>query len=362
MKVSEAIGECINNPLIQSMCMRKKYMTYDEKRKCEENFSRVVGFCMLFKDIKDIEEYMLINKKDEQKDFIKKKIAEKLDIKIKEIPDRDKEIFEYAYKNFKENGYVFHAGNSFSIGKNMENGLNGNGSNIEQKKELLHIASIYGKYDRDKPLGWGIIDIENNNDGWFYDGSPENALYYADSPEWFNQFCGGNLAYSYEGIEEEKRHGYTNRDYNTCLETVTGLIEKNKMTDEDKKEILDFFNKYWNLFRDTTPTLLLVPAEQVEKMDMNMFYEIYGKDKIYNDICSGEVRCNINVCCKKKIEPDKLEMIDLTPILPRFKIQRNMEKEMTLNECMKMLKGFDIEKLKKAQNLLKSLESKERSK
>lgn len=41
-----------------------------------------------------------------------------------------------------------------------------------------------------------------------------------------------------------------------------------------------------------------------------------GYDKLFNDIISGTVNPIKNCCCKKKISPDKLSFVDLSPILP----------------------------------------------
>lgn len=231
----------------------------------------------------------------------------------------------------------------------------------------MKIASIYKKYGTDNPLGWGTIDIKNGNSGWFYDGSPENVTYYADSPEWFNQFCGEQGAYI-GLVSEEKRHGYRNRDYNTALESITALIDKNKMTEEDRNEIIEFFNKCWHKYGNTKPGLILVSYyevlsnEEVEK-DRKKFELIYGDkrgfDYLFEDIISCHVTGN-NRCCKKNILPENLSVVDLSGILPKYIIQRNSEKEITLAECIKKLKGFNLEDLKKAQEFLRTLEDKTR--
>ena len=65
----------------------------------------------------------------------------------------------------------------------MKYGLIVSNPSTNMKAELMHIASIYSKYGNDNPLGWGILDIKNRRNGWFYDGTPQYMLYYADSPE-----------------------------------------------------------------------------------------------------------------------------------------------------------------------------------
>lgn len=48
--IGQIVSECINNPLIQHYFMKKRNMTYEEKELQEKNFSRMIGYCILFKD------------------------------------------------------------------------------------------------------------------------------------------------------------------------------------------------------------------------------------------------------------------------------------------------------------------------
>ena len=73
---------------------------------------------------------MLLKDKKEQMDYIKSEIINRLGILPSEVEERKEEIREYTLNNFKRYGFVFHAGNSKSINKKMEFGLNGNKNNI----------------------------------------------------------------------------------------------------------------------------------------------------------------------------------------------------------------------------------------
>ena len=42
--IGKIISECLNNALIQHYFMKKREMTYDEKRLQEKNFSRMIGY------------------------------------------------------------------------------------------------------------------------------------------------------------------------------------------------------------------------------------------------------------------------------------------------------------------------------
>lgn len=244
--IGKIVSECINNPYIKHYLMKRKDMTYSEKGDIEKNFSRVVGYCILFKESDGIEDYMNLNKIEEQKKYLAFRIADKIGIPHEDIEEKKEEIIEYLFENYVRNGYVFHAGNSRAIEKNMEYGFGPNQSTEDEIKELLEINSIFKKYGNDNPLGWAIGDIHNGNNGWYYSSESKDMLYYSDSPEWFGQFCGCATCYSWGFIPEKSRFGYANRDYEACYMAITKLITKNRMSDEDRKRIIDFFNKCWD--------------------------------------------------------------------------------------------------------------------
>lgn len=330
--MGKIIGEGLANPIVKSICTHGKGKNYDEIKKIQNEFCRFVGFCILFRSSQDIGSYMLLTSKNEQIQFLKEKIAEELEIPKEKITERIKEIVEYAYQNFKQNGYVFHAANSNSIKIKMIRGLGDNIANIEQQKELLHIESIYKKYDPKglySPLGHGATDIVDKKTGWFFDGFPIHSTTYANSPQWFSYLCGKSYVY-FDSIPEERRNGYANKDYKTSLEAVIWLVKNKNMDIEDRKEILRFFIKHWNEYKDTTPCLMFVPVKEVginDDIKLEQYISEEGVNLLFNDIISGKVNPIKNVCCKKTISPEKLSYVDLSPILPKFEIERKINKK-----------------------------------
>lgn len=354
--IGEIVSQCLNNKLIQHYFLKKKSMTYEEQEEQRNNFSKMIGYCILFRETEGIEEYMNLNSYEQQIQFLKSRIANKLNIPYDEIQNRIEDIINFAFDNFIKNGFVFHAGNSNAIENNMKYGLEVSKTLTEEQIEMMNIAYIYSKYGNDDPFGWGMLDINNKRKGWFYDDVPRNMLYYADSPEWFNQFCGVNHCYGWGLVPEENRHGYSNRDYEVSLLTITKLIEKNNMLDSDKKEILDFFNKYWNKFANTEPCLLFVPNNSIrEDSSLELMRELYlGDDSIFIEIIKGGCGLmGLNICCDKKVNPEVLSSVNLLPILPRYKQSENIkQREMTIIDCIKKLNNLDSEHLLKAQEIL----------
>lgn len=336
--IGKIVSECLNNPLIQHYFIKRRNMSYGEKESQEKNFARMIGYCILFRETDGIEEYMALTSDKQQIQFLKFRIADKLGIPHNEINSRIEEIISYAFDNFIRNGYVYHAANSKSAEYKMKNGLGFLKRPEEHKKELMTISEIFKKYDDDRPLGWGTLDIVYGKEGWFFDGTPNNMLYYADSPEWFGQLCGNSMCYAWGFIPEEKRHGYANRDYETCLFAITKLLDKNNMSEEDRLTVLEFFNKCWVEFGNTEPCLLFVPISSLrdelymEKLkgayfpSMGINSYLTKEDNIFKDIIKGGCMfMGNNTCTKMTVNPEDLICVNLSPILPKFKVSESIE-------------------------------------
>lgn len=327
--MGEIISEGLKNSIVKSLLTQGKDKSPDEIKKIQGEFCRFVGFCILFRSSQGAANYMLLTNKEEQIQFLKEKIANKIGIPKEKIGQKNKEIVEYAYNNFKQNGYVFHAANSDSVKEKMNKGLNDSITNIEQQKELLHIESIYKKYDSNglySPIGHGATDILDNKIGWFFDGYPIHATTYANSPQWFSYLCGKSYVY-FDNISEERRNGYANKDYKTSLEAVIWLVKNKNMSIEDRKEMLRFFIKHWNEYKDTKPCLMFIPVKEVginDDIKLEQYLSEKGMDLLFEDIIFGKVNDIKNVCCKKEILPEKLSYVDLSPILPKFEIERKV--------------------------------------
>lgn len=326
-EIAEIIEDGINKSEIRRFFMQPSNLPYSEVKKIQQEFCRFIGFCILFRSTQNVEKYMQLKEKEEQIDYIKSEIISRLGILPSEVDERKGEIREYALNNFKRYGFVFHAGNSKSIDKKMMFGLNGNNNNEEHQRELLEIEAIYRKYDPNNlysPLGFASADIRDKKNGWFFDGWPLNATGYANSPQWFSYFCGKSYIY-FDDIPEERRNGYANRDFETSLDAVAYLVKSRGMSREDGKQIFDFFYKFWNEYKDTSPCLMFIPIKEVglnTENELEKYLTESGKDKLFEDIIQGKVNELNNHCCKQNIEPDKLAYVDLSPILPKKIVKR----------------------------------------
>ena len=329
--IGKVIEEGLKNPVVRCLCMQGNNSSVEELKQEQDDFSRFIGFCILFRGIDGIQDYMLLNDRDAQIAFLIHKISEKLGIPKEDIKLRRDDILYYAYKNFKEDGYVFHAANSESVQLNMTKGLNDNNVDRKQQEELLYIESIYRKYDPDNqysPLGHAAEDIKELKTGWFFDGLPIHSTIYANSPQWMSYLCGKSYVY-YDSIPKRLRSGYANRDYDTSFKAISWLIEDRHMSSEDGNEMIDFFMKCWKKYKDTTPCLMFIPVAEVginDDIGIEQYVSKEGAGILFGDIIDCRVNPIKNGCCKKRISPDKLSFVDLSPILPRFKINKKNTK------------------------------------
>ena len=153
--IGTIVSECLNNPNIQRYLIESNKVNFLDQR---NNFSRMIGYCILFKESEGLEEYMSINKKDDQIEFIKKKVADKLEIPHSEINNRIKEIKRYTFENFIRKGYMFHAGNSKEINNLMKNGIKEETNTQEEKEEFTNLKN-YFSYNKIKFKTINIIII-----------------------------------------------------------------------------------------------------------------------------------------------------------------------------------------------------------
>lgn len=327
------IGTIIKNnlekPMIKEKCSQYNVMSSDEIKEAQDNFSRLIGYCILFKDDSDdAEQYMMKIDIESQSIFLANKIANKLGLNSENIKSEKYKIIDYIYNNFKKDGYVFHAGNSKSILKNMKYGLDDHRNDVARQNEILNIEAIYRKYNpynKYSPLGHATQDIKEGKTGWFFDGFPVHVTTYANSPQWFEYLCGKSYVY-FDEFPEEQRKGYANRDYQMSLNAVNWLINSNKMNEEDGQTILKFFNKCWNEYKDTTPCLLFIPVKEVginDELNVNQYYSKDGMKELLSDVIHGKVNPKKNYSSKKYIAPENLSYIDLSIILNKNKVIEN---------------------------------------
>jgi hypothetical protein len=137
----------------------------------------------------------------------------------------------------------------------------------------------------------------------------------------------------YHGIVDYKKEkGFCNKNYDDALECILSLIKYHNLSDNESKEVLDFFNKYWNKFEKTTRMVILIPTKVIfnqEAMRNAMLnsLENYTIDHIFDIISSGKSILYNNFCVNYLTDNKKdLNYFSLEQIMLRKKYDNYIEK------------------------------------
>ena len=295
--IGKLIEDTINIPIVKEMCTIDGDMTRTDKYRRMIVLGQVINYCILFKSNDGITDYLA---SDDKYNYLIDKVSSITDNPL-----------EYAYENFVVDGYSFHATNSFFGEKILKYGLSPRYNGKEEfVNDVVRIADIYDKYGYGNPLGWSVLDLLAGKTGWFSDSTPFNVTYYSNGPEWFGHFCGGSCFY-FGLVDDDKRNGYYNRNYEDTLECVLSLTKHVDMNERDTKEVIEFFNKYWNLFENSKPWVIMIPNKLL--YDVNNDY----LDECYERIARGSGIFSNDTCHYKYIPGDQLDHFDLSSIVLR---------------------------------------------
>ncbi len=101
------VNNGLNNQTVRRLCTHSQNKNYSEIKKIQMEFSRFIGYCILFRNTENIDQYMLLQDKGAQIDFIKKQIAKKIEIPEQEIAKQKEEIIQFAFDNLKKMDMYF---------------------------------------------------------------------------------------------------------------------------------------------------------------------------------------------------------------------------------------------------------------
>lgn len=198
-------------------------------------------------------------------------IAKKLGLNNIETDNAKTQIFDYYIENHELNGVYYHGFNGAFESAILTNGLTTNERfwNWKDLDEIRKIGEINGK---GMLLGWANINSEGKIS--FSEVAKNSYRYALASPEWFAQFVSEGFHIPSNPIQ---KNAYYRGDYEQarinieqlCIKMQSSKLEdiQNKkvspnISDAEKQKILDFFEKYWALFRgaNSSPCLALIQS------------------------------------------------------------------------------------------------------
>lgn len=284
--------------------------------------------------------------KDEEEVFvtlIKSKISQILIKENKEVNDEN--IKQYISSKFGNKKLIFHAFNSSKFESIKKYGLTTNISTVNQEKDdIAKIEQIVKKYTSPDTRSLFGFYRDNSKDKIYYSLDPSISYLYANrSPEWFADFVGDSYFYSTE------KHGtFFEKNYYLAKDNIIWFANKYNFSDEDKKEVLDFFEKYWNIYGKAKPMLAIIENEYdnsyLEELNLNLYIKT---------IISG----NVNASTEEKISTDNAIFIDLPDYTKTKKYVNKNDKNIigSLKEYIEMRNSIDnlIEKINFSKDKIK---------
>ncbi|MCI8778528.1 MAG: hypothetical protein HFI87_05205 [Bacilli bacterium] len=314
-KIGKLIEETLNIDEVKSKCTIDYDESYNERSQKSNCLAQIINYCILFRNNSDIVDYINTENK---KDFLIKKIASLLGISNENIKVKFSEILKFAYYNFFIEGFIFHATNSLYGNQLITNGFFVR-NNEEEKNDIEHVNQILQKSGKLSPFKFIFFDLSHDYTGLFCNSDPLLITNYCSGPEWFRLFCGEAPVY-HQLVDYKKEYGFRNKNYDDALECIKNLIDYHNLSDKDAKEVLAFFNKYWNKFKDAKPMVILIPTKMVFNEDamsnaISNSLNGFNIDHIFDIISSGKSLLYNNFCVKNAINNTSLDYFLLDQVV-----------------------------------------------
>lgn len=197
----------------------------------------------------------------------------------------EKNVGKKIIDNYFTNGYIFHAFNAGLYEEISTKGLLVKDRLIDTE-EFRKVAEIFKK--RNVQI-FGLYDTKGDNSIFFSGGLHNIYQYGVGSPSFFRKFI----------YQNDKEDSYLKRDYDKCLDSVLKTISKYSLDSEEKKLVLEFFNKYYQIFSNNEYYVAMYSTKRIVDTD-------YTKDDIKR-VFKEELYHNYRI--HKNVESNKLIFI-----------------------------------------------------
>ncbi len=206
-------------------------------------------------------------------------------------------------QNYFLEGYLFHTFNGA-----FETSISENGLILENKPwsltELEEIRTIFSNHGKQNIFG--LYQGEQKTPIYLSETIASSAYYAVSSPSWFLHFTTGGMERNHYDKE-----AFRNRDYESCLQNVEKLIKDNHLDVLEAQKVLDFFEKYYQIFKNDNPSILLVPRanflnDEIPERNLEETDIAYLK-RIKNTLASK------HLTVKENISPNQILIINYNP-------------------------------------------------
>lgn len=260
--------------------------------------------------------YYLMTRSEEHLEELTNILKEKLETD-EQFRYHDDEYFEFVtnfalqkgvnvneiIQNYFLEGYLFHTFNGA-----FETSISKNGLILENKPwsltELEEIRMIFSKHGKQNIFG--LYQGEQKTPIYLSETIASSAYYAVSSPSWFLHFTTGGMERNHYDKE-----AFRNRDYESCLHNVEKLIRDNHLDVLEAQKVLDFFEKYYQIFKNENSSVLLVPRanfldDKIPERNSEESDITYLK-RVKNTLASK------HLTVKENISPDQILIINYNP-------------------------------------------------
>lgn len=182
-------------------------------------------------------------------------------------------------KKIMGNQFKYHAFNSVFYESIKENGITPN-IMFTSQQEIDNVDKIFEKYGISMIFGWRKLNCEGKVS---YSETPSVSYYYGiNSPEWFGQFTGQGV--SFNPYNKYNKNAFVECDYAGAKNNLLTLMNENNFSKEDINYVINFFEKNWQMYANTTPILAIIPKEYEEKKVDFWLNALLNKSYLKDDI------------------------------------------------------------------------------
>lgn len=316
----------LSNAIIFSMLMEETNHNIDENRMNQ----------FLYQTAKELKELLSStdlflsknNINDKVRKYMMDALLEKKHISRQEAQtiETKTKLYKEVIKNLLENGYYFHACNSYCLDSIKNHGLDPT-EKFASQEELDDMNKLFEKYQVSLIFGWQQLNCKGKVS---YSTTPDVSYYYGiSSPEWFSQFTGAGFPFN--PIEKYDKYAFVKGDYESARKNLETLMADRSFSPSDQTKVISFFNRNWNIYANRAPSLVMIPHsiinpeksdEMVEELIIDPLYQ--GKLESVIEFCTGIMGLGIDKRKEKPIATNEAVYVEL----PSYKtIMQELTKE-----------------------------------
>lgn len=242
-------------------------------------------------------------------------IAKRFSIENIDSIESKKQIYDFVYQNYIENGYCFQGLNGKYKESTIQNGLSSKYSR-QNTSTLEEIDKIFEKHGLDK-IFYSKLSETKLAPYFYMTDSMSIAYHYSyHNPEWFSYFVasGNDMPDS-----EYDKTAYYRKDYVACKNNLTKLCKQYNLSKEETQFVIDNYDNFWNdiVSEKDYGSVAFVHRKLINRNNVNFNINELEQQNI-TEIVSKLLKSNYTIDVQFiDIPPEHIDVIDV-PLLTSF--------------------------------------------